>query len=155
MIELGDRFWSKVRTGSPDECWEWQAATNESGYGIYRLSGRNYRAHRLSYAESVGFDIDDPRIVVRHRSCDNPPCCNPSHLSAGDQTDNIGDMVEKGRQRGSRHSRLSKIDIIRLQRLSGAGWPQTRIADELGVTQPYVSMILSGQRWREEEKVNG
>lgn len=39
-------------------------------------------------------------LVVRH-SCDNPPCCNPDHLLIGTQQDNVNDMIERGRYRGS------------------------------------------------------
>ena len=31
------RFWSKVDVGRPGVCWPWRAATNEHGYGVFRL----------------------------------------------------------------------------------------------------------------------
>lgn len=35
-------------------------------------------------------------MIVMH-TCDNPPCCNPSHLVLGTQAENLADMRAKGR----------------------------------------------------------
>ena len=91
-----------------------------------------------------------PEVKVLH-SCDNPPCCNPAHLSPGTQGDNIADMVSKGRQKGSRHSKLSpeQVDEIHAQLARGA--TQASLAEQLGISQSYISMIAAGKRWRSEE----
>lgn len=94
---FNERFWEKVKRGAGHECWEWQAARNAKGYG--RLtSGRgiNLKAHRVAFALSNGGIVDDDTNVL-HR-CDNPPCCNPSHLFIGTAKDNTEDMIRKGRE---------------------------------------------------------
>jgi hypothetical protein len=35
-------------------------------------------------------------LYVLHH-CDNPPCCNPLHLYAGTQRQNIHDAIARGR----------------------------------------------------------
>lgn len=60
-----------------------------------RVDGRNVRAHRIALIRD-GAD-PGPAVKVLH-SCDNPPCCNPRHLSFGTQADNITDMHSKGRR---------------------------------------------------------
>lgn len=83
------------RSGGPDACWPWMGARNEHGYGVLRVDGRNERTHRLALRREE--PDPGPDIKVLH-SCDNPPCCNPSHLRYGSQGDNIMDAIERGRR---------------------------------------------------------
>jgi hypothetical protein len=79
-------------------CWEWQAGRNKQGYGkIGRVIDgklKHFSAHRFFYQDLVG-EIPEGMQVMH--ICDNPPCCNPSHLKLGTAADNIKDCVEKGR----------------------------------------------------------
>jgi len=87
---LAERFVRYLTPGAPDACWEWQGTINNRGYGkLDRLY-----AHRFAYQQANG--PIPPGLEVMH-SCDNPPCCNPSHLSVGTHTDNMKDMARKGR----------------------------------------------------------
>ncbi len=86
-----ERFWNKIDRRGARECWPWLGCTNNQGYG--RAGKRGY-AHRLAYELSYG-DLP-PRVVIRH-ACDNPLCCNPAHLLAGSQSENMRDAVARGR----------------------------------------------------------
>lgn len=90
------RFWAKVDTsGGPDACWPWTGSRQgRGGYGIVEWRGRPTRAHRLAYTLAVGTIPDG--LYICHR-CDVPACCNPIHLYAGTQFDNMRDCVERGR----------------------------------------------------------
>jgi hypothetical protein len=91
-IEL---FWEQVDTSAgPDGCWEWQGARNKKGYGHFSLDGDN-AAYRIAYRLVKGEITPGMRIL---HSCDNPPCCNPCHLSQGTHLDNMHDKIAKGRQ---------------------------------------------------------
>ncbi len=87
LIELTEadkvRFREKVDCARSDECWEWQAYRNPGGYGMFKLDGLMYLAHRIAFAVTKG----DTELDVLH-TCDNPPCCNPVHLYAGTDEDN-------------------------------------------------------------------
>lgn len=87
------RFWSKVDVRGPDECWPWTKSLS-SGYGTLKVGKNSYRSNRIAFFLSNGF-IDD-KLLVCHK-CDNRKCCNPAHLFLGTYTDNMMDMVGKGR----------------------------------------------------------
>lgn len=96
---LEDRFWSKVRIGEPDDCWEWTATRFPSGYGNFSMGARSQGkvgAHRVAYELANG-PIPPGMDICHH--CDNPPCCNPRHLYAGSVSDNLRDAVRRGRRR--------------------------------------------------------
>lgn len=91
------RLWSKVPVRG-DGCWEFAGAKSHKGYGqlpIWR-DGRSIprSAHRLSWELANG--PIPAGMSVLHR-CDNPPCVRPDHLFLGTQSDNMQDMVAKGR----------------------------------------------------------
>ena len=95
MPTLEERFWSKVEMIPFHPCWEWMGFRNEWGYGQVAISHRSpERAHRLSWIIHYG---PIPRgLFVCHR-CDNPGCVRPDHLFLGTTTDNMRDMISKGR----------------------------------------------------------
>ena len=92
-----ERFWEQIDVGQPEECWEWKGTRLLSGgYGVTCWNGKLIRAHRLALALTDG-DWES-RLHVLHR-CDNPPCCNPSHLWRGTDAENAKDRDSKGRYR--------------------------------------------------------
>ena len=78
--------------------------------------------------------IPDGSLVLH--SCDNPSCVNPDHLFLGNQSDNIRDMVSKGRYVGQR--RLS-VEQVREIRLSFDG--QRVLAKRFGISQSQISRV--------------
>ena len=94
-------FWKRVdRSGGDDACWPWRGSfrggrAGSSRYGITRWLGHKKRAvHRIAFELTNG--PITPEVFVCH-ACDNPPCCNPRHLWAGDAASNMKDRDAKGR----------------------------------------------------------
>lgn len=93
-------FWERVdRASRADECWLWTGTVDRRGYGRLRYRGRFAKAHRLAYELTHG-SIPEGMFVLH--SCDEPGCCNPAHLRAGDHAENMRDRARRGRSRNAR-----------------------------------------------------
>jgi hypothetical protein len=155
-------FWTKVRIGGLEECWEWIPKPSSCGYGNVTYKGKQRGAHRLAFLLTRG-EIPDSLFVL-HR-CDNRRCCNPCHLFLGTQTVNIADKVAKGRQatgdrngarlhpervpRGSRNgsAKLTEAKVAKLRELRRQGWPLKRLAKRFGLCVDMVWRICDGRAW--------
>lgn len=153
-----ERFWEKVdRSCVEDACWPWLASRDELGYGFFRLvPGENMRkAHRCAWI--LTFGEPEPGMSICHR-CDNPPCCNPSHLFAAPHQENMRDRNRKQRTtkgRTGHHGessgkaaklRLADVNAIRDLYAQG-GLSQTALGERFGVSQTQVGRIVRGERW--------
>lgn len=144
------RFWSRVKIGAPDECWEWQGNFTNMGYGRYSQT----LAHRLSYEIANG-PLGDK--IVCHK-CDNPACVNPHHLFSGTYADNSRDREAKGRggdraKHGAENG-LAKLndDAVRDIRMRFAnGEQQSALAREYGVYPTAIHMIVRRLTWKHVE----
>jgi DNA-binding MarR family transcriptional regulator len=129
---------------------------------------KNYIAQRLLWETEVG-PIPDG-LWVLHK-CDNGRCCNPAHLFLGTASDNVQDMLAKGRggQQGDRHhlrrdpSKIKRgakspvailtdeqVSDIRIRYAAG-GIGQKALAEAFGVSEPTVRLIVIGKTWTDTE----
>lgn len=149
---IEQKFWARVAfTANPDACWEWQSTLNPAGYGLINLGGekrKNFLAHRVAYTLTYG-DILDNLHVCHH--CDNPKCCNPTHLFLGTDADNVADKLRKDRQpRGEaiHVHKLTEAQVIYVRKQCELGIvSQAQLARELGVSPGTISMIKKRKVW--------
>jgi hypothetical protein len=134
---MEERFWRKVNVRGPDECWEWTGERTKGGYGSFKMDGKRYGAHRLSYELHNG--VHPGSLFVCHK-CDNRACVNPAHLFLGTTADNMLDMVRKGRQ----DKKLTDEQVIQIRLLRKAGASLKAIAAKFGVTPMLISYIHRG-----------
>ncbi len=165
LIPLSTRLAARVdKSGGPDACWEWRGHRTPLGYGRIGDEGsrRVLLTHRVAW-EDVNGPVPDGMYIC-HR-CDNPPCCNPSHLFTGTAADNIQDAKQKGRlpctkrrreaifSTGKYHdgiegrSRLSRDQVESIRASVRGGETMTAVAKRFGITQPHVSRIVRGIAW--------
>lgn len=88
------RFFSQVIVDKTTGCWVWTGGTVGKGYGYAYLASeqRHEYAHRIMYAWLVspiprGRRRDIP--ILDHVVCNNPPCCNPTHVELTLQRNNV------------------------------------------------------------------
>lgn len=149
-----DTFWGMVNMREPEECWLWRGIRSgeRKGYGVLRIDGVLYKAHRAAIYFHTGM-WPGPDDVVLHL-CDTPLCCNPAHLKVGTTKDNMQDMLQKGRANrpaGERHwnSRLDARCVVAIRRLKALDrLTNVEIAAAFGVTASTVAAIVHGRSYK-------
>ena len=151
MIFNSERFWPKVT--KTDYCWVWNAGIISSGYGIFYVYGVGQTtAHRAAW-ELVKGPIPKGLFVLH--KCDNKICVRPSHLFLGTPQDNTDDMIRKGRhkidpRRGVENGRAKLNPTLAKeirQKYPGKGYSQERLAEEYGVSQKLISLVVNNKIW--------
>lgn len=143
------------RSGGPDACWPWVGGRFPAGYGRFEgprdPDGKRhvYLAHRLAYQAENGIELkrNDRHILICHR-CDNPSCCNPSHLFAGSPADNMTDMLTKGRGVvGSQRQNAKLNEGAALAILSSSATHKT-LAEQYGVCYQAIQHVRARRQWK-------
>ena len=136
-------FLSKINIkDDSNECWEWTAALDRDGYGVYGF----IRAHRKSYEIHNGEITNN--LYVLH-SCDNRKCCNPNHLRLGTPKDNSDDAYKRKRRKiGSqlKHSKLTEEDVRYIRYTSTE--TGSELARKYNIAKQQISCIRRGKTWK-------
>lgn len=158
MSTDAERFWAKVAKGDGDACWNWTGSKKKGGralpYGFIKFDGKTRTAHRVAWFMATG---EWPELLVRHR-CDNASCVRFDHLELGTQTDNIADMVDKGRSTKGRRSpnkrpgelspnaKLTESAVRAIRAAAGASTAE--LARRFGVSEKTITLAVTRQTWR-------
>jgi hypothetical protein len=140
-----ERFLGKIQKGSDNECWEW-VCNKRGGYGRFRIEDKLYTATRLMWRLTHG---TDPAGQLVCHTCDNPACCNPSHLFLGSDAENNADKEQKARGKhpvgeANGLSKLSEEDVIAIYTSTGT---HRSVANQYGVTGENIAAIRKGKTW--------
>ncbi len=151
---LLERFTEKYVRIPESGCWIWIAGTDPKGYGFLysHQHGKHRAAHRISL-ELHGVTVPDGSFVC-HR-CDVPSCVNPDHLFVGSPTDNVRDMIAKGRARLVKNGKgeacpravLSVSDVAIIKARLAAGHTLKNIGNDYGLHLSTIHHIKTGKSW--------
>lgn len=164
MKSISERFFSKVSI--TPECWTWIGSKSGSGYGQF------WNGNKIIPAHWFLLDSHPVKPMEACHTCDNPLCVNPKHIFIGTRSDNMRDMVSKGRHNaapgcyamlsarnfnGSKNpqSKLTEDQVLEIretQKVRGSG---RKLAAKFGVTEACISAIRCGvNRTMRNEPIN-
>lgn len=114
-------------------CIEYKGHISNAGYGLDYdpETQKTISAHRLAFKQANGYL---PKVVMD--SCDNPVCINPSHLIAGNQSDNIKDCVSK-----KRYVSRQKLSLDDCEHIKKSSFSSRLLAKYYGVNQKTICNI--------------
>lgn len=130
------------------KCWPWTGSLGgRDGRGYITINGKKELSYRVVY-ELFNGPLTEGQ-VVRHE-CDNPQCCNPTHLVTGTRRDNELDKYKRGRAGVPLHIVTEIHRLRREAKRGGLSVSNKYIADTVNarygtnMAQSTVSRILSG-----------
>lgn len=147
------RFEEKLSYEPNTGCWIWAGAGTQR-YGSFHFPNYPVKhskdmvsAHKSALFLYDGVVVERPLEILH--SCDNGFCCNPSHLSVGTHTDNMVDMVSKGRHKSGKEV-LSAVDIIVAKQMRKDGFKVKDIAEAFGISSSQMSRVTAGMqpKWK-------
>lgn len=134
-------------------CWLWTGCKLPNGYGRVGRAGKYYLAHRYAYSLFIG---EIPESLYVCHKCDVRACVNPKHLFTGTPSENMQDMLNKGRDshvaelpstRGARHWKVKLTEAQVLEIRNRSGESRKAIAKDYGITPQYAGAIISRTKW--------
>jgi hypothetical protein len=139
MIELK---WIITEQG----CWRIVSHKPSDKRGRVLLGKPAVMAHRFMYAKYHG---PIPGGVEVCHKCDNPWCINPDHLFIGTHSENMQDMVRKGRGNNAlgEHHGNSKLTEVAVADILSSSKSQNELAKKYGVTSGAIYHVRHGLNW--------
>lgn len=137
--ELAEIILERSMPVTESGCWLWLASLTSVGYGDFRLKSRHYTAHRASY---LAFKGEIPQGMHILHSCDTKQCCNPDHLRAGSNRENIIDSCTRGGR-----SKLTADMVVKIREYR-TGHTLSETARKFGLSMCNAQSITCGRQWK-------
>lgn len=138
-----ERFVTLIDKGEDTDCWNWLGSVSNEGYG--RFTKKNLSTHRIMLYLTIG-----PYQGLALHTCGNRQCCNPNHLYAGSNRDNVKDALKDGTHPvGEKHphAKLTCTDVKKIRRLLGKGLSNQDIARRFSVSAKAIYNIKKSRTW--------
>jgi hypothetical protein len=136
-----ERFWSHVDKSDTWGCWPWIGDKTASGYGRFEAGGYRHTASRWLLEQIMGRNLKNWEFALH--TCDNPPCCNPMHLYAGERWQNLRDAASRGRHPFIKHT-LTNEEVKAIRERYAAGEGPFKLSREYGVSTTHIGNLARG-----------
>lgn len=148
-----DRLMTRV-TITAEGHWLWTGSRFglHREYGQVNLDKRRMGAHRAMWIILRG-PIPDGLDLLHH--CGQTLCINPGHVHLGSHRQNLAEALEgrlghhwQPRGEAHPHAKLTSIQVEEIRARRRDGELQRVLAQEYGVSQPQISYITRGIKWK-------
>lgn len=129
------RFWEKVYRHGDDECWLWIGHIRSDGYaGQFSFNGRRQLARQWAWEFTHG-PVPPGHVVIC--CCGRKSCVNPRHMSISKKNDL------------RLAAKVTEQQVAQIRALARQPNPPTtrEIAEQFGVSNQLVYLILAGKTW--------
>lgn len=135
-----------------DDHWIWEGSRCglRREYGQTTIGGRRMVAHRAVWILLRG---PIPEGMELLHQCPHTLCVNPDHIRVGTHRENIREAVALHgpwalRGEANPQARLTWAKVAQIRERAAAGEMQRVLAAEYGVSQPRISQIVAGKKWK-------
>lgn len=112
-------------------CWIWCGPVSSGGFGLWRLHGRTWFAHRYVWWKLYG-EIPKGQHVLH--LCEQRLCVHPEHLYLGRAVNHL--------------TKISHDDASIIRANFAAGTPVADLAQRYSVTAATIRHAINEQPWR-------
>ena len=152
-------FLAKVERKESWKCWPYLGYKDKEGYGRVHTDNGLIGAHVYAWKLTRKCEVPEGMYILH--MCDNSSCCNPNHLYAGTQLDNMRDKRERGHIPSAyalaSNLKLHEGEIWLIRKLRipiRSNYPngrykfsQTKVAKMFKVDQSLISLIWNSDKW--------
>lgn len=160
------RFWTKVKKGRRNECWEWLAGCVSEGYGSFRINSKvvmNASRVSLILASEQMYPAKEKESC---HTCNNRICVNPYHLYWGTPKQNTQDSIrdgtfarnnlpapddpcmDKNGENNGRH-KVTEEQVAEIrQKYIPRKYGIVKLAQEYDLSKSMISYIIRRENWK-------